>query len=60
MRHLRVCVMLGLAAAAATSAGCEFMPRQLHPNQLWKMNRQDAWDEGYFSVPDSRPEDARE
>ncbi len=35
------------------STGCQFMPHSMQPNQLWKMNRQDAWDEGgYFSVSD--------
>ena len=34
------------------SAGCQFMPHQLQPSQLWKMNRQPAWDESAFSVPD--------
>jgi hypothetical protein len=37
--------------------GCSLMPHSLHPSQLWKMNRQDAWDEGTLSVPD--PVDAR-
>lgn len=35
------------------SAGCQFMPHSMQPSQLWKMNRQDAWDEGgYFSIRD--------
>jgi hypothetical protein len=33
------------------------MPHALQPRQLWKMNRQDAWDEGTLSIPD--PIDAR-
>jgi hypothetical protein len=33
-------------------SGCQFMPHALQPSQLWKLNRQDAWDEGQFSVPD--------
>lgn len=33
-------------------SGCSLFPRALHPSQLWKMNRQDPWDEGSFSVPD--------
>jgi hypothetical protein len=37
--------------------GCESGPRMLHPSQLWKMNRQEAWDEGTLSIPD--PVDAR-
>lgn len=32
--------------------GCSMWPRALHPSQLWKMNRQDAWDEGTLSIPD--------
>lgn len=41
----------------ALSCGCTSGPRFLHPDQLWKMNRQEAWDEGTFSVPD--PVDCR-
>lgn len=37
--------------------GCSLWPRALHPSQMWKMNRQDAWDEGTLSIPD--PVDAR-
>lgn len=33
-------------------SGCSMLPRALHPSQLWKMNRQQPWDEGTLSVPD--------
>jgi hypothetical protein len=46
-----------LAVAFCVFSGCSIMPRALTPSQLWKMNRQPAWDEGSFSVPD--PVDAR-
>jgi len=41
-----------LALAALLSCGCEMMPHSMQPSQLWKMNRQDAWDEGTFSIAD--------
>jgi hypothetical protein len=41
----------------AMCCGCASVPRSLHPSQLWKLNRQDAWDEGTFSIPD--PVDSR-
>ena len=46
-----------LAVALCVFSGCSLMPRSLTPSQLWKMNRQPAWDEGSFSVPD--PVDTR-
>jgi hypothetical protein len=60
MRYVRFGALLGVIVMTIAQAGCEMMPRQLHPNQLWKLNRQDAWDEGYFSVPDSKPIDINE
>jgi hypothetical protein len=41
-----------LAVFLAVVSGCSLMPRALTPSQLWKMNRQPAWDEGSFSVSD--------
>ena len=55
MEKLARIVVFGLVVAVC--CGCTSGPRFLHPKQLWKMNRQDAWDEGTFSVPD--PVDAR-
>ena len=46
-----------LGLVVALTCGCTSGPRFLQPKQLWKMNRQDAWDEGTFSIPD--PVDAR-
>ncbi|MBL8849767.1 MAG: hypothetical protein JNG89_08785 [Planctomycetaceae bacterium] len=46
-----------LAVSLCVFSGCSIMPRSLTPSQLWKMNRQPAWDEGSFSVPD--PADPR-
>ena len=56
IQALTLCILL--TALCWLSTGCQFMPHRMQPSQLWKMNRQDAWDEGgYFSIRD--PEDAR-
>lgn len=55
MENLARIGVFGLIVALC--CGCTSGPRFLHPSQLWKMNRQDAWDEGSFSIPD--PVDAR-
>lgn len=52
MRHARVIVALYVLAAVANMQGCQFFPHWMHPSQLWKLNRQPAWDETPFSVPD--------
>ena len=59
MRRIRVLTLCAvLPALGWLSAGCQFMPHSMQPSQLWKMNRQDAWDEGgYFSIRD--PKDVR-
>lgn len=41
-----------LALFTGVFSGCSLLPYQLQPGQLWKMNRQTAWDEGTLSVPD--------
>ena len=41
-----------LTVSLSILSGCSLMPRALTPSQLWKMNRQPAWDEGTLSVPD--------
>jgi len=46
-----------LALSLSVLTGCSLMPHSMTPSQMWKMNRQPAWDEGSFSVPD--PVDSR-
>lgn len=41
-----------LLAATVSLPGCQLFPHWMQPSQLWKMNRQPAWDESAFSVPD--------
>jgi hypothetical protein len=52
MLKLRVIVASGLLAAVANLHGCQFFPHWMQPSQLWKLNRQPAWDDTSFSVPD--------
>ena len=51
MKLLR-CLLFLAAGATPVVSGCQFMPHALQPSQLSKLNRQDAWDEAQFSVPD--------
>jgi hypothetical protein len=51
MKLLR-CLLFVAAGATPVVSGCQFMPHALQPSQLWKLNRQDAWDEAQYSVPD--------
>lgn len=44
-----------LLAAALLLPGCRLFPHWMQPSQLWKLNRQPAWDESAFSVPDPGP-----
>jgi hypothetical protein len=48
----RVFLVLVALAATAILPGCQIFPHWMQPSQLWKLNRQPAWDEGSFSVPD--------
>ena len=48
-RIMRALVVL---AAAASLPGCQLFPYWMQPSQLWKLNRQPAYDESAFSVPD--------
>jgi hypothetical protein len=51
MKPLRSLLILA-ACSAPIAPGCQFMPHALQPSQLSKLNRQDAWDESQFSIPD--------
>lgn len=55
MRHARVLVALFVLVVVANSEGCQFFPHWMQPSQLWKLNRQPAYDESSFSVPDPVP-----
>lgn len=57
MRWTRVLIALLLLTAVANSHGCQMFPHWMNPSQLWKLNRQPAYDESQFSVsdPDSPP-----
>jgi hypothetical protein len=56
MDRLRVWLAGGcLLAATVSLSGCQLFPHWMQPSQLWKMNRQPAWDESAFSVPDPGP-----
>jgi hypothetical protein len=52
MRHARFLTALAVLAAATNLSGCQVFPHWMQPNQLWKLNRQPAYDESTFSVPD--------
>ena len=52
MRHARFITALIVLAAATSLPGCQFFPYWMQPNQLWKLNRQPAYDESAFSVAD--------
>lgn len=52
MRYARFITALVVLASATSLPGCQFFPHWMQPNQLWKLNRQPAYDESAFSVPD--------
>jgi hypothetical protein len=43
---------LVILTALAINQGCQLFPHWMQPSQLWKLNRQPAYDESTFSVPD--------
>ncbi len=46
----------GAAALGVLLSGCESLSdwqRRMHPSQWWKLNRQPAYDDGVFSIPDA-------
>jgi hypothetical protein len=51
MKPLRRLLIVA-ACASGIASSCQFMPHALQPSQLSKLNRQEAWDEAQFSVPD--------
>lgn len=44
MHWRRKTTILILAAVAVAQSGCQFFPHWMHPQQMWKMNRQPAMD----------------
>jgi len=49
---MRVIVAVCMLVAVASLQGCQFFPHWMQPSQLWKLNRQPAWDDSSFSVSD--------
>jgi hypothetical protein len=46
----------GAAALGVLLSGCESLSdwqHRMHPSQWWKLNRQPAYDDGVFSIPDA-------
>jgi hypothetical protein len=46
----------GVAALGVLLSGCESLSdwqHRMHPSQWWKLNRQPAYDDGVFSIPDA-------
>ena len=57
MRRIRLLLAVTACAGLFLQPGCQFFPHWMHPRQWQKLNRQQAWDDAQFSIPD--PADPR-
>ncbi|REJ74937.1 MAG: hypothetical protein DWQ34_26385 [Planctomycetota bacterium] len=57
MPRMRLLLVTAVLTCLCFQSGCQFFPHWMHPRQWQKLNRQQAWDDAQFSIPD--PADPR-